>query len=93
MQHKFILYMYIRGGCDRKIDRGYKEVVTSPNLSLEKKKRGFRKLTSLDAGLKVIPENVHIHPMEGQWKVSNFSKYEAKLELLGGFIFWWKDEG
>lgn len=37
MQHKFILYMYIRGGCDRKIDRGYKEVVTSPNLSLEKK--------------------------------------------------------
>lgn len=93
MQHKFILYMYIRGGCDRKIDRGYKEVVTSPNLSLEKKKRDFRKLTSLVTGLKVIPENVHIHPMEGQWKVSNFSKYEAKLELLVGFIFWWKDEG
>ena len=61
--------------------------------SLYKKKRDFRKLTSLVAGLKVIPENVHIHPMEGQWKVSNFSKYEAKLELLGGFIFWWKDEG
>lgn len=27
--------MYIRGGCDRKIDRGYKEVVISFNFFLE----------------------------------------------------------
>ena len=39
----------------------------------------------------MVPEKIHIHPMEGQWKWGSVliakhfeAKYQAKLEFLGG---------